>query len=81
MINYIVDKIIAGGKKWSPEELQVQKNYPELIELELKKKQMHTPICSKDDSYLISHIIGQRIKSTKQKPYWGSRGLLLLLNV
>ncbi len=53
IINAIVDKIIAGERKWLPEELQVQKNYPELIELELKKKQMHTPICSKDDSYLI----------------------------
>lgn len=53
IINTIVDKIIAGEKKWLPEELQFQKNYPELIEIELKKRQMHVPIRCKDDSYFI----------------------------
>lgn len=52
-INYIVDKIIAGERKWLPEELQIQKNYSELIEIELKKRQIHVPIHCKENSHFI----------------------------
>lgn len=70
-IDYIVNKIIAGEKKWLNEELQFQKNYPELIEIELKKRQIHIPIRSKDDSYFIAPYNWTVEKIGKAKKLFG----------
>jgi len=34
----IVKKITIGNRKWTPKELQIQQNYPELLEKLLKKE-------------------------------------------
>lgn len=34
----LVDKIITGNRNWTDEELELQQNYPEIIEEMLKKE-------------------------------------------
>lgn len=34
----IIDKITRGDSNWTPEELQIQQNYPEAVEVLLKKR-------------------------------------------
>jgi len=35
----LIDKLAKGNTNWTPEELQLQANYPEAIEVLLRKKQ------------------------------------------
>ena len=37
-VKSIVEKISSGNQNWSPEELQDQANYPEVIEILLRRK-------------------------------------------
>lgn len=53
LIVHIVDKIIDGRHDWLPEELQFQKNYPEQIEFELRKRQIIPPIRCESNDFLI----------------------------
>jgi len=41
----LIDKIARGGTDWNSEELQLQQNYPEAIEVVLKKKMQSKASC------------------------------------
>jgi len=43
LLNSVVKKIIGGKKDWTSQELQIQQNYPKIIEQLLKNKyqQLH----------------------------------------
>lgn len=53
VLNSIINKIIAGEKNWTPEELQYQRNYPQKIEKELVNVQFHVPIQSGYEDIMI----------------------------
>jgi len=38
MLEDIAEKIIKGNTEWTDRELQVQQNYPQILEILLKKK-------------------------------------------
>lgn len=53
MLDSIVNKIIAGEKNWTLEELQYQKNHPQKIEKALVNVQFHVPIQSGYEDIMI----------------------------
>jgi hypothetical protein len=42
----IIEKIVNGDRNWSPEELQIQQNYPEAVEVLLKKRTIAACSCN-----------------------------------
>lgn len=42
----IIDKITRGDSNWTPEELQIQQNYPEAVEVLLKKRTISACSCN-----------------------------------
>ena len=38
MLEDIAEKVIKGNKEWTDKELQIQQNYPQILEILLKKK-------------------------------------------